>query len=179
MVETVLGVQPPLAVPEQTALPFQSVVQRGGRIGHQDVERGKAELVVHGEFERFLDGLHSVIVVAQRKSRPRLKVMTSKDFALRLVPIPASSDKVGGLFHGFEVPGIQRLEADHITQATALLEQVHQLRVIGHVDGSLGELSSVYLCFLSTASVFYFITTEARSTRRIHGVNAEVMTAII
>ena len=145
VVEAVLGMQPPAAVPKQAALGLQAVVQRRAGIRHQDVVRGKAESVTHGKVARLPDRLERIMVVAQRERGPRLQMMIAENLDGLLVSVPAGpqqlgmtgAKKAGCLLHLLQVSGIERLEADHVAHAAAFGQQRHQLRVAGHVDRSL------------------------------------------
>ena len=100
LVESILGVQPPLVVPQQSVLFLQSGVKGRARIRHQNVVRREAKLVAHRKFVSLPNRGERVEVMPQRKCGPGLHVMIAKDFDLRLISIPTTGlRQVGCFFH--------------------------------------------------------------------------------
>ena len=136
MVEPVSGVQPPLSAVEQTPLGQKLLIERRARIGHEDVEGGKSELVLQRKLQRALNGGRGVMVVSQGKGRPGLQSVIAQDLQLRPVGLKAAG-QIGRLLHGMQVVRIERFEADHMPQAAALGHEGHQLTILRHVNARL------------------------------------------
>ena len=78
------------------------------------------------------------MIVSQRERRPELQTVVPDDLDGFLVTIEAAG-KIGCLLHSAQIPIVERLEADHKTDAAATDQQVHQFAIARHVDAALRD----------------------------------------